>query len=121
MRVHDSRVRGDWSTKHNVDVGGVDDDHLILFIDLLSYTNEVVGLEGQCLQTGESDVSAHFRRSRATRTRLEGDRGRLNADGGKLEVLAKCDGFRNVEGHGEGDDTSSPSRAPSRKDDTGLG
>ncbi len=45
MRVHDSRVRRDWSTHDIVGISKVDNDDLVLFIDFFPNTNEVVGLE----------------------------------------------------------------------------
>ena len=44
MRVHDGRVRGDWSPENIVGVGEVDDDDLVGFIDLFPDTDKVVGL-----------------------------------------------------------------------------
>ena len=54
MRVHDGRIRCDWTAEDIVGVGEVDDDDLVLFIDFLSYTDKVVGLEGQRLLGGVS-------------------------------------------------------------------
>ena len=45
VRVHNRRVRSDWSTENIVGVGEVDDNHFVLLIDLLSYADQVVGSE----------------------------------------------------------------------------
>ena len=50
--VHDRRVRRNWAAEDIVGVRKVDDDDLVLLIDLLSYTDEVVRFEGQTLWSG---------------------------------------------------------------------
>ena len=50
MRVHDCAVRGDGSSKDIVGIREVDNDYLILLSNFLSYTDEVVGLEGEGLR-----------------------------------------------------------------------
>ena len=47
--VHNGRVGGDWSTQNIVGVGQVDDDDLVLFVEFLPHTNEMVGFQSQCL------------------------------------------------------------------------
>ena len=47
--VHYCGVCSNWSTQNIVCVVQVDDDDLVLLVDLLPYTDEMVGFEGQCL------------------------------------------------------------------------
>lgn len=49
MRVHYRGVRGNGSPHDIVGVGEVNDHDLILLVDFLPNTDEVVGLEGQGL------------------------------------------------------------------------
>ena len=47
--VHYRRVCGDWPTQNIIGVVQVDNDDLVLFVDFLPHTDEMVGFEGQCL------------------------------------------------------------------------
>jgi len=47
--MHDRRVCGDWSTQNIIGVVQVDNDDLVLFVDFLPHTDEMVGFKGQCL------------------------------------------------------------------------
>ena len=47
--VHYRGVCGDWSTQNIIGVVQVDDNDLVLLVDLLPHTDEMVGFEGQCL------------------------------------------------------------------------
>ena len=40
--VHNGRVGSDWSSEDIIGIGKVNDDDLVLFVDFLSYTDEVV-------------------------------------------------------------------------------
>ena len=42
MWVHNGRVGSDWSSEDIIGIGKVNDDDLVLFVDFLSYTDEVV-------------------------------------------------------------------------------
>ena len=49
VRMHNCRVGSDRSTEDIVRVREVNDDDLVLFIDPLSHTDEMVALKGQGL------------------------------------------------------------------------
>ena len=49
--MHDSAIGRDGPPQYMVGVGKVDNNNLILFVDLFTDTNEVVGLERQSLET----------------------------------------------------------------------
>lgn len=51
VRVHNRGVGGDWSTQNIIGVVQVDNNHLVLFVDFLPHTDEMVGFEGQCLSS----------------------------------------------------------------------
>ena len=89
--MHYGRIGGDRSTHDIVGVCKVDDDDLVLFINLLSHTNEVVGLEGQCLARGMECECPDSEAATRVATDLEGDGCRLHAQAGELEVLRECD------------------------------
>ena len=54
MRVHNRAVRGDGSSEDIVGIREVDNDYLVLLAHLLSYTDKVVGLEGEGLRVTHS-------------------------------------------------------------------
>jgi hypothetical protein len=49
VRVHNGRVCRDGSPKDIVGVGEVDDYNLVLFVNLLTYTNKVIRFQSKCL------------------------------------------------------------------------
>ena len=56
LRVHNRRVCGDWSTQNIIGVVQVDNDDLVLLVDFLPHTDEMVGFEGQCLPSGVNQL-----------------------------------------------------------------
>ena len=51
VRMHNSRIRRDWSPQHIIGIGEVDNYNLVLFVDLFSNTNEVVRFQRQSLES----------------------------------------------------------------------
>ena len=47
--VHNRGVGSDWSTQNIVGVGQVDNNDLVLFVNFLPHTDEMVGFQSQCL------------------------------------------------------------------------
>lgn len=92
-RVHNCAVRCDGSPEDIVGIHEVDNNNLVLLSNLLSYTDEVVGLESEGLRVTHL-VSSSARPVRPTH--LEGDGGRLNTYCRQLEVLAEGDGLRDI-------------------------
>ena len=80
--MHNGGVRSDRPADDIAGVGQVDNDDLILFVDLLSYADEVVGFKCQCLRRQKVGRERVLRRSAADAyTRLEGDGCWLDAEG----------------------------------------
>ena len=52
LGVHNRGVGGDWSTENIIGIVQVDNNDLVLFVDFLPHTDEMVGFEGQCLCSG---------------------------------------------------------------------
>lgn len=91
--MHNCAVRSDGSSEDIVGVREVNDNNLVLFSNLLSYTDKVVRLESEGLRVTRSMSSSA--RPVGT-THLEGDGGRLHTYCRQLEVLAEGDGLRDI-------------------------